>query len=466
MNTSNAAYDQSRTLMLAAGFGLLAVGGFILLSWGQQVVAMKLAYPVVATSIAVLLYFARPTMYVGFTLWIWFLTPFVRRVLDFQGGAYTALSYVMLTPYLVTGLAIITLMRFGGLLGRRDYAPFAFVLGGLFYGFAVGVARSGASAALFDLLEWLLPVLIAFHLYAHWDQYPAYRRVIRTTFVLGVAVMGTYGIVQYMVAPAWDMFWLTNSGMTTSMGRPEAFRFRVFSTLNATGPFAMVMIPGLLLLFDAKGTLPRLAAVPGYVSFLLTLVRGAWLGFVIGLGFLVLRVQGQMRARLLAVLVVGIVLSLPLLFYGPISGRVGARVDTLGDVSSDNSFRARMRLYGAASSSALLNPIGNGMGSIGAATRLETGDKGRSFDSGVLAVPFVLGWPGALLFAGGFLMLLRRAYRVREETEDQFAVIAAGVALSYFLLMAFANQLTGIKGVVAWSFLALALAAQRYYRDE
>ena len=68
-------------------------------------------------------------------------------------------------------------------------------------------------------------------------------------------------------------------------GTPEPLGIRVFSTMNSPGPFANVLLAGLLILltnenFSAR---PRLRAV-GYLSFLLlSLVRSAWIGWFLGL---------------------------------------------------------------------------------------------------------------------------------------------------------------------------------------
>ena len=60
-------------------------------------------------------------------------------------------------------------------------------------------------------------------------------------------VMGAYGVWQYMVAPAWDGFWIESTGLLT-FGKPEPRQIRVFSTMHSNGPFAVTMMAALLLL--------------------------------------------------------------------------------------------------------------------------------------------------------------------------------------------------------------------------
>lgn len=455
----------TQAVLLATGVTLVSIGVFVLLAWGQQVRILLYLYPVAVLAAGGFFYTTRPALFVSFTWWIWFLTPFVRRVLDYQLGVHSTVSLVMLTPYLLTTYTFFTFLRYGKYLRLRSFFPFTLAMLGVLYGYVVGVIKSGFFSPTFDLLEWFLPILFGFHLAVYWREYPAMRAIVRKTFIWGVLVMGTYGVIQYVYPPAWDMYWLVQSGMTSSMGRPEAFSFRVFSTLNSTGPFAMVLMAGLLILFDGSGPLARIAAVPGYVSFLLTLVRGAWGGWMLGLGFLIFRLQNQLRMRLIVILGVGVLLSLPLLLYPPIAQRIGGRVSTLSNLEEDNSMRARSGLYRSATGRALLNPIGEGLGSLGRAAKLNESGQVNTFDSGVLAIPMTLGWPGTLLYGWGLFLLLRSLLNIREENTDQFAVVAAGISVSYLILLLFANQMLGLKGVTVWSFISLAIVAQWFYDD-
>lgn len=451
-------------MLLLAGGGLLcflSASGF--LYWSENAALLQYAYPVAALAIGALLYLARPSLYLGFVLWIWFLTPFVRRLIDYQAG-FSFISIVMLTPFLVTALSLFTLFRHGSLLQQPRYRPIGLVLLGLLYGYLVGVAQVGFYGATYDALLWFTPVLLGFHVLVHWEAYPLSRQVVRSAFTWGVLLLGSYGILQFIVVPAWDAYWMIGANMG-SIGKPVPFGLRIFSTLNAPGPFAVMLIVGLLLLFDGRGLLARFAAVPGYVALLLTLVRSAWGGWVLAVLFLIVRLRGHLRGRLVVVLGVSVLLSLPLLtMYSPITERVQSRAETLGDISEDGSFQARTNLYRNASATALTNPIGAGMGSVGKATKASEGSA-ESFESGVLAIPYVLGWPGTLLYGLGLVLLCLEAVKTRASDTDQFAVIGASIVFAFSGMMLLGNMLIGIKGIMYWIFLALVLAARAYYGD-
>jgi len=247
------------------------------------------------------------------------------------------------------------------------------------------------------------------------------------------------------------------------MGRPEATEFRVFSTLNSVGPFAGFMMVGLLVLFDGRGLAPRLAAIPGYGSFLLSLVRSAWGGWVVGVAVMFTRLGEYSRSRTVAILVVSVALSVPLLILAPNTEQVTSRMDTITELDEDNSMRARVRLYQGAGLNAILNPLGQGIGSLGLAAKLSDAGRTMSFDSGVLAIPLTLGWPGSLLYLGGLIWMLLQALRISTYNADSFAVIAVSIVMSFMAMMVFANQLKGLHGMMVWSFLGLALSSKHYH---
>src|SRR5215204_5597901 len=131
-------------VMVVVGFIQLGKGGFLLL-----------LYPLGTLLVGVLLYLRHPTLYIGFVWWLWFLTPEVRRLIDYQQG-WNPQSLVMLTPYLVTGLTLLTLARHLPKLQFYRLFPFTLILLGLLYGYVIGVYRGVWQASTYDLLSWLV----------------------------------------------------------------------------------------------------------------------------------------------------------------------------------------------------------------------------------------------------------------------------------------------------------------------
>ena len=58
------------------------------------------------------------------------------------------------------------------------------------------------------------------------------------------------------------------------------------------------MMVGLLLLFGLRSRLKLPAAVAGYISFLLSSVRSAWLGWVVGLFWIVKNASARVIVRI------------------------------------------------------------------------------------------------------------------------------------------------------------------------
>ena len=463
-------YPARKTRSYSGTIGLIAISACLLIGllFSPYAPLTKLAYPGAMLAIGLWLYATQPPLYIGFTWWVWFVTPFVRRYIDYQTGGFDPINPAVLAPFVVTGLTVFTLFRFVGHFRERRYFPFLLCILGIVYGYFVGVAKVGVVPATYSLLGWIAPILFGFHCFLFWKLYPTFRGVVRTTFTWGVLLLGTYTIYQYLMAPPWDMQWLEQSGMTSSMGQPEATQFRVFGTLNATGPFASFMMAGLLVLFDGRGLVPRLAALPGYGSFLLALVRSTWGGWVVGLAVILARTGGYSRARVLAILAAGVVLCIPRFVFAPNTERVSNRAESLTDLDDDHSMQARMRLYEQGTLNAILNPLGIGIGSLGTAARLNAGDDELTsgalvFDSGVLAIPLTLGWPGTTLYLGGLIWMLLMALRITPSNADQFAVIGVAIVIAFMAMMVFSNQLKGVSGMMVWSFLGLALASKHYH---
>src|SRR5205823_11788541 len=100
--------------------------------------------------------------------------------------------------------------------------------------------------------------------------------------------------------------------------------------------------------------------------------------------------------RFLIGVVAAVTVGFLVLQPGPIGAVIGQRLQSMGNVSQDVSFQARLSFYLNFGPVALSQLVGAGIGATGTATKLTTpgGDLGLfgNFDSGILEIPFVLGW--------------------------------------------------------------------------
>jgi hypothetical protein len=428
-------------LVITTILGVLAGAGKIL----------NLAFPVAALGVGIYLYFRAPILYNGFTWWVWILTPFLRRIIDFRIG-YTEPSPILLAPFFVTGVSIITLVqqfpnarRFGGV-------PFIMAIGGVLYGFLIGLINIPSTFQVIrQFLDWFTPLTFGFHLSANWRNFPNYYKNTQRVFVYGTLVTGLYGVFQYLTNPGWDVLWMVNSGQGDYK---EGEGFRVFSTMQSIEPFTAFMAAGLLMLFTDRGLLRFPASAFGYLSFLLTLGRSAWLGWLGGLMILISSLKAKHQMRLFVVILLMSALAIPVVTSGPFSEKISGRIQTLSDVKNDNSFQGRQENMIASFERDLFNVLGSGIG-LGLA------------DNAFLGLFFSLGWIGVSLYVSALVSLSLKLFLNSENKLNLFSSTARAIVASCLIRMpANSTSILGVGGVILWGFLGLTIASQKHYQEQ
>jgi hypothetical protein len=452
-----------RTLPVAfaAASALLLVGGL-----GG---VMRYAFPAGAVVTGALLCRTSAPAFLAFAWWIWFLTPGVRRIIDYQAG-WAAMNLVSLTPLLVSGLVGFSLFRRLPRLRWRALQPFNLIAISLLYGYVVGIARIGFSAATYTLLLWMVPLLLGLYLAMHPERYDENRDALERTFSWGLLVLGGYGIAQFLAPLPWDRSWMLNSRMGV-IGVPEPFQVRVFSLLNSPGVLAPVLAAGILLLFSGRHRLRIPAMSLATVALLLSLVRSTWLGAVMGMAVLLAYtpLRGWRRPAI-GLTALGVALSIamasaPTESVQPIVEAVRNRVESLTDLSQDDSYNGRARLLEMHLASIATSPLGRGLGSTGEGARLEATGEGRVvFDNGVLELFHNLGWYGGTAFTLGLIWLLAALVRRSGAPGDPFPIGArAAIATLLFQTLA-GNAFVGATGAALWCCLGLVIASREQGR--
>ena len=416
---------------------------------------LRLVFPAGALATAVWLYSRYPLLYVGFTWWMWFLSPWVRRMADFSGG-WQDPNPVLLTPFLVTFVSGATLIRQLPYLTWRGGLPFMGAIAATGYGLLSGLVNGASLTALItSFLYWSVPVLFGFHLYSNWRDYPQQRQLVYRCFLWGVMVMGTYGLVQYLIAPGWDRYWMVNSEMPV-IGSPEPLQVRVFSTLNSPGPFAQVMSAGLILLLSNARLLQAPASLVGYLSLMLSLARSAWIGWVLTLLTMLSASRAKLQMRLVATVVILGLMVVPLTMVDPFSEVISARVQSLASPDEDTSFNERVETYSNSLDLIATQGLGSGLGVVARDSRLV-------LDSGLLELLFGMGWFGGVPYLLGLSTLLFAV--VRQPPTDTLVNSARSISLGTAATVLLGNVLIGMPGMIVWSFLSLGLSGTRFYQQ-
>jgi hypothetical protein len=458
------AVDEARATRGSSGAALaFALSGLAIaaLWFAGQGNLLRMAIPAAALFVGVVLYLTYPIHYVVYVLWLWFLTPLIRRLVDWRFG-YADPNFVLLAPLLVSGVAVLALLRPDGRHATTRIPP-SFTLCGaaILYAVAINAIQHPSADTVYGLADWLCPLVLGLHFYLNWQDYEGYRSAVGGTFLYAVPVLGMYGMYQFFAPPAWDRYWLTNvavGGLNTSFGQPEPLLVRVWSTMNAPGPFANTMMVGLLLLFVLRSPLKVPAAVAGYLSFLLSVVRTAWLSWLIGLFLILKSVNPRVMVRICLSIVLLLACVLPLASDPRVGTVVSDRASTFLDLQRDGSFMARTAMYRTLLSDIVDNPFGYGFKNRGDVN-------GFVVDSGILVTIFSLGWLGSLLFGAGIISLCVELHRPVDR-HDQFSIASKGIVIAILAQVIGGNVFANATGAMLWLFAGLCMASRQHYRNQ
>ncbi|MBD2665773.1 hypothetical protein B6N60_02279 [Richelia sinica FACHB-800] len=444
----------------------IALFGFCLITaacYFTSSAMLRTVFPGAAFVVAIFLYLRHPIFYLGFTWWVWFLTPLLTRLVDYRVG-WDPTRQMLITPYLVVFITIFTFFKHLPRTLKQGGLPFLLAFVGVFYGFLVGLIYNQPVPVFRGFLDWVSPIIFAFHLFVNWRDYPSYRRNLQQVFLWCVIITGAYGIYQFVVAPEWDKFWLIKSEMTSSSGSPEPFGMRVWSTMHSVGPFGTVMQTGLLLLFSSTGPLIFPASAVGYLSFLLAQARTNWGGWLLGVILIMGSVKTKIQIRLVTILLVMALCVVPLVTIEPISKVVTTRLESFTNLEKDSSFRDRSGSYDRNLGLALTNGFGNGLGNIWKVNEKTGQIEVVVIDSGVLDMFFTLGWFGAIPYLGGLILIVVTVSKYTEAKFDSFISAARAIGISSCLQLIISSGMLSISGMIMWGFFAMAMAAHKYYQ--
>jgi hypothetical protein len=449
---------RSAVTVIFTGYGLIGLltGVTALLVLIHAGRLLNYGFPIMAAAVAAALFSTRRSVYAAYVWWIWLFTPLVRRLVDYQ-TTYHNFSPVIVSPLLVTGLALVAVLRRPQVLLRRRMLPFLAMILLIGYATIVGAATNTPLAALYDMANWLLPLAFAVFLLMYPAEYPEIREAMVFAVISGLVALSAYGLYQFYAIPPWDAYWL-NASKFTSAGVGYAEQVRLFGTLNSPAPYGIVLMTSLVFVAVAKGPLRVVAGGLGVPAFGLSLVRSAWGGLALALMFIVWRVGGKTRLRMFAAILALSIVAVPLLVAGPVADALSARLATLSNLGQDESFRARESLYENSAVIAVSQPIGVGFGGIGNAAKLVNGQAGY-FDSGILLVPYQFGWAGTTVFVWAIGALLMQVLRVTRRSTDRVGIAGGGLFIAMVSQNIFATSFSSVAGIALWIGFALALGS-------
>jgi hypothetical protein len=241
--------------------------------------------------------------------------------------------------------------------------------------------------------------------------------------------------------------------------------------MNSSGPFAFAMMGAMVYVMAANHRVRWIAAVLGFFAFALSLVRSTWGGWVVAMLVQLVKSNNRVRVRIVGSAIVLAGLCVPLLVVGPVAERMQTRLNSIVNLKDDQSYAARNQFYATFAQKAFTDVSGEGMGATGTSTKLSNdgGQLGQygNFDSGVMNIPFVLGWPGTLLYLSGILWLMVRAllasFKMRD---DKFVSSSVSLSLAIFAMLVFTNSLVGTGGLLLFISLFSILSAAHWQKQQ
>lgn len=430
---------------------------------------VRLAYPLGAVALGALLYRRGPGGYIEFSWWLWHVSPGIRRIVDYRLGAYDAQNPMSLTPFLVSGLALLGVLHRLPEMRRTRLIPWAVAGVAVLYGYFVGFLRIGPMPATHGLITWLVPLTFGLYCALSWRRYPEVEAGMRRAFLWGSLLLAVYGIFQFLFPPAWDRFWMVSSGMY-SVGRAFPYEVRVFSLVNAPLPFATILVAGLFIGLAGHGLGRAGTLALGSIALLLSLVRSVWVAGMIGLLVYLAAlprraVKPMMVAATLTLVSMAVVpFVVPERIAGPSIRIVQERLRTFTDLSHDVSYKDRASFLGNITEVVLNEPLGHGLGSTGVSSTLGGNaiEGIRDFDNGIFAVLYSLGWVAGAAFLMAVTCIVVMSLPRREGLQDTTAKAARAVAFASLILAFGSNVFEGVSAAVLWSFAGLVVAAHRW----
>lgn len=408
----------------------------------------------------------------------WCFTPFIRRLVDYGNGAFnpvqvtSLIPFVMLLPLVFLCFRKERVARIGGFFRFMSWLWVGVFSYGFLVAFAVGAGS--ISAAAFTLVEYLVPMLAGIWLVGQGLPADACLRRISLVLLPCAGIVAFYGLIQWVQPPPWDVMWVRGANFQT-VGLPEPFVMRVFSTLNSPGPAGDFIVITLLLMLPylrfGRVWIWPLVSVLG-VALLLTLVREAWIGLIVGtVAYLMASPRRLSAVPVLAgfaLLMVALAIGVPPLLGSRNADVITSRVSSMTDVSHDESALDRQDQIVAYLEKGVENPVGSGLGLAGAASKLgpNASVMGTIIDSGYLTRLLELGWLGTLgylmVVLGGPLVLAQKLFG-KESTAGAAAKVAGSAAIAVCAFLAWGDAADeahlGVQGFFFWVALGLGSLA-------
>lgn len=387
-------------------------------------------------------------VFTEFICWLFLLTPFIRRVVDYRTLKPEVL--VLTAPFLVLLLPFFSVFRVTSRTVNRETAPFLYAIAAVIYGAAIGCLAFHFTDSAAVLPGWLLPIFWGLYIFVERDDLPAMRAGFERAMFAGTLVAGVYGVVQYFILPKWDEAWMKTVDLV-SLGSPEPMEVRVFSIMNSPQILAVFLLVGIILAYVSKSRWKYPVLAAGFASLILSSARSSWVGFVGAVLYLAFRGTFRERLRVLFVTAGCVVVLVGLTQVPNLSDVVAARLKSMVNPQNDLSTVDREETYGRVMGILSARPVGYGLG-------VDAGYTDAEHDSSLVNVGFNLGFPGGIVFLMD-IGALSAFVIFSNGKKDRSAKLGLQACLVGLLVeMPANNVVAGQVAFVLWSLIAILYA--------
>lgn len=431
----------------------------VLLYVAHQAAYGRLLYPLANFALAGYLFVRRSPWYAGHCLLVFCFVSLVRRLVDEQAG-WDASNPVLLTPYLCCFFASISLLDYWLKPQPRSIGPFLVILSCVAYGAALAMLHCRLFASLVDALKWSVGPLFAVYVLAHRNQLASMRAVVESCLVWAGAAMGAYGVLQYVSPPSWDAEWMRNVSQQlglTSIGQPEPFSLRVFSTMNSPGSFGAMLSAGIIIGLKRTAPVTALTVTLMVIGLALCQYRSIWAATMLAAIMIVAAGKTTMRpANIFALILTGVALCSTAV-VPRIREAVVLRAATLTQLKGDASLDERLSQYGVFAHGDENLVVGSGLGINGASRRLDKNSI-VVIDSGLIEIWRSMGIVVGTTFLLAIAAVVSKLFSTSSPPSSDHYFDRA-IAVATFVQLPMGSVHIGEMGFCAWLFLSFGLAA-------
>src|SRR5258706_2742308 len=154
--------------------------------------SLRWAFPVFALLVAIVFLITdRFSQYVTFCIWLFLLSPGLRRLVDLAVG-WEPVNTLLLAPYAAAGVSMVAMVIAIATSAVRSpgRAAFLVVIGSATYGLIIAVLNARVLAGGYDYLRWVVPPFFAMHIAWNYERLEDLKMDIGACLTLALPLLG------------------------------------------------------------------------------------------------------------------------------------------------------------------------------------------------------------------------------------------------------------------------------------